>query len=79
MNDDAMARKRGVEIGEVDTGQRIDQPAAVRRRDLHQADFLAVAVQAVGLGIESDNRVGGEARDEFGELFRPGDQIKVPR
>ena len=75
VDDDGVRLERGVESGEVESvRQRIDEEEAVGRTDLHEADFFAVAVQAVRFGIESDDLVRVEAGREVRQLFRRGDQ-----
>ena len=75
VDDDGVRGERGVKGGKVEAlGQRVDEEEAVGRTDLHEADFFAVAVQAVGFGIDADDRVRVEAGGEVRELFRRGDQ-----
>ena len=38
--------------------------------DLNQADLLAIAVQAVGLGVDAEAGRLGDSRDELGQRYR---------
>ena len=75
VDDDDVRLERGVERGEFEAlGQRIDEEKSVGAGDLQKADLFTVAVQAVRLGIESDDLVRVEAVREVRQLVRRGDQ-----
>ena len=61
------ARQRVEQRRQVDVGQRIDQLVGSGQADLHQADLLVVAMQAVGLGVYADTIRGGDASGEIGQ------------
>ena len=61
------SRQRVQQRGQVEIGERVDELVGVGESDLHQADLLVVAVQAVGLGVHAGAIGGGDAGGEIGQ------------
>ena len=69
VHDEFMRVQRAEQRGKIYSGQRINQPVAVGRADLDQADFFGIRVQAVGLGVERNPCRRAQFRQPRGELF----------
>ena len=66
-------REKGSERRERAAGERVHQPAALLDADLHEADLLAVVVQAVRLRVEGESAPSTERCREFRQLRRGAD------
>ena len=67
MDDHGVAGEGCVKFRHVDPlREGIDEPPALGRGNLDEANFLVVAVQAVSFGIESDNLMRRELLGELG-------------
>ena len=58
---------------QVACGQGVDEPAALLHADLHQADLLAMVVQAVRFRVEGDGAAARERPDQLRQLTRGAD------
>ncbi len=58
-------------------GQRVDQEGPVLGADLHQADLVEVVIEAVGLGIDGDDRLAEQIVSKRLEIGSVLDALEI--
>lgn len=75
---DAGVCQQLAEPGEPGDRERVDQPGLGAGRELQEIDPVAMAMEAGGFGIHSDQQLDSKTSEQLGEVGGPFDQLQHP-